>query len=85
MAPLVGLEPTTCGLTEHETPHKKARQAIKKQEWCSVFGDHPATEAQKQPFAKMVSPPVSVPVLPFFPGRFLLAGMLIGKFRYSNC
>ena len=25
LAPLVGLEPTTCGLTEHETPPKKAR------------------------------------------------------------
>ena len=31
MAPLVGLEPTTCGLTEHETAYERAKQPIKKQ------------------------------------------------------
>jgi len=64
LAPLVGLEPTTCGLTEHVAPPQKAKQAIKKRDRCLVFGDHSATEIPKQVFSKMTSLPASVAVLP---------------------
>ena len=84
MAPLVGLEPTTCGLTDHETKSKRAKQSIKNRDRSSVFGDHPATRLRKQPFAKMASSPVAVPILPNSPGRFLPAGIRTGKIQSTN-
>ena len=84
MAPLVGLEPTTCGLTVHETQSQRAKQSIKNRDRSSVFGDHPATRLIKQPLAKMASSPVSVPILPNSPGRFLRTGKRVEKIQYLN-
>ena len=79
MAPLVGLEPTTCGLTDHETKSQRAKQSIKNRDRSSVFGDHPATQARKPFFVKLVFPSVSVPSLPNFPGDSSPPGYEPGK------
>ena len=84
MAPLVGLEPTTCGLTDHETQSQRAKQSTKNRGRSSVFGDHPATRLIKQSFAKMASSPVAVPILPNSPGRFLPAEIRTGKIQSPN-
>jgi hypothetical protein len=84
MAPLVGLEPTTCGLTDHEANSKRAKQSIKSRDRPSVFGDHTATRLLKQALAKMASSPIALPILPNSPGRFLYTGIRTGKIQYLN-
>ena len=85
LAPLVGLEPTTCGLTDHKTSPQKAKQAIKKRLCRPIFGDHSATTDQKTIFVKIAKPLADVPYYPNFPGRFLPTGIPTGKFSLPNC
>ena len=54
LAPPVGLEPTTCGLTEHESKSQRAKQDIKKRDWCFVFGDQLPTGFSKPIFAREI-------------------------------
>ena len=55
LAPLVGLEPTTCGLTDHEPRPQKSKQAIIKPPCPFFFGDHKATTGSKVFFVKMAA------------------------------
>jgi hypothetical protein len=69
MAPLVGLEPTTCGLTDHEPRPQKPKQAITKPPCPTISGDHPATSDQKMPITKMVKRRQSPPQNRYQPDR----------------
>ena len=84
MAPLVGLEPTTYGLTDHEALSQKPKQAITKRDRRLVFGDHPATSDQKMLITKMAKLPYAATDIPNLPGKFLPTGIPLGKISNPN-
>ena len=84
LAPPVGLEPTTCGLTEHESKSQKASQAIKKRGLCFVFGDLLPTDFSKQVFAKMPSQGLALTFFPMSHGKLPYTGTLTGKTLRRN-